>query len=257
MKCVFKDAAVLKKIIAALSKDLTLTNFVFTTDGLTVNAMNNSHTDMRELVLKKNFFAEYECGEPETVGINIDILKKFVNTAKPRDTVSWATSQTNIVINVQEPDENKSCTEWTMKLVDFDQETLNIPDDIQWDCHVRIGSALFRQWISKTKLLEGNFTIKVIKDQEIVVSVNSDLADVKIAQKIPSVMAHTVSCSDTFIMSDKCIGSKEVDALDFLIQCSGGVDICFESDMPLVCTSYLDTESYIRLWIAPMLGEEE
>jgi len=257
MKCVFKDAVVLKKILATLSKELSLANLMFTPDGLYVNAMNNSHTDMRELSLKKNFFAQYTCDTSQTIGVSIDILKKFVSTAKPQDIVSWTITDTTIVINIQEPDENKSCTNWTLKLVELDQENLTIPSDTQWDCHLRIGSALLKQWISKAKLLEGNFTMQVTKDQEILVTVHSDTADVAIAQKIPSVLAHTVQTSETFTTIAKCISLKEVECIETLIQCSGGIDICFESEMPLCCTSHLDTESYIRLWIAPIIGDEE
>ena len=56
MKCSFKDSNLLKRIINALSKDLTLVNFNFTDDGLKINAMNDSHTDMRDFFLHHTFF---------------------------------------------------------------------------------------------------------------------------------------------------------------------------------------------------------
>ena len=55
MKCTFKDSNLLKKIINALSKDLTLVNFKFDINGLKINAMNDSHTDMRDFYLYFTF----------------------------------------------------------------------------------------------------------------------------------------------------------------------------------------------------------
>jgi hypothetical protein len=257
MKCVFKDATLLKKIISALSKDLDLVNFVFDENGLKINSMNDSHTDMRDFYLHKTFFAEYECVSHETLGVNVTLLKKFINTAGAKDVVSWKTSETTLVVSVQDLSTLGTITDWTLRLVDFEHETLIIPDDVEWDVHVRVGTVLFRQWISKSKLIDGHFTLEIIKGNVINIRVLSDLMDMKISQPVPSVMAQIVKSKPDFVSMEKSVSSKEIECLDMLIQCAPGVDIMYEKDMAVCCTSYLDTESYVRLWIAPMLTEDD
>lgn len=257
MKCTFKDSALLKKIINALSKDLTLVNFLFSDDGLKINAMNDSHTDMRDFFLHHTFFGSYACGEPEVLGVNVNLLQKYINTAGPRDVVEWETSSTALKITVRTDNENCCCTEWTLRLVDFEEAALNIPSEVSWDCHVRVGTALFRQWIYKSRLVEGNFSLEIVKDKEINVRVRSDLTDLHLCQPLPTLMANMVASTPVFTTMEKTIASKETDCLDAIIQCAPGVDILYSDEMPMCCVSHLDDNSYIKLWIAPIMGDDE
>ena len=72
-------------------------------------------------------------------------------------------------------------------------------------------------------------------------------------------MAQMAQSTPEFTLQEKIISAKEADCLDMLIQCSPGVDIQFETSMPVCCTSYLDKDmkSYVRLWIAPLMEEED
>lgn len=264
MNCVFADPTVFKKIIAALSKDLSLVNFHFNEEGLKINAMNDSHTDMREFVLDSTFFVSYICDKPLVLGINVTVLNTFVKTAGSKDTITWQYSdeavEKNLIMTVQDASENKTCTKFFIKLIDFEEDALSLPDTIDWDCHFRVGTALLRQWISKAKLIDGNIGISITKGKEISINVKSDsMGNIQINQPIPSVMAQMVKSSPDFITQEKRISSKEAECLDVLIQCSPGVDIQFENNMPMSCTSYLDKDkkSYVRLWIAPLIIEEE
>lgn len=261
MKCTFKDSALLKKIISALSKDLTLVNFKFDTNGLKINAMNDSHTDMRDFYLYFTFFESYECDkpddDPEVLGINVNLLQKYINTAGPRDVVEWETSSTALKITVRTTNENCCCTEWTLRLVDFEEVALNIPSEVSWDCHVRVGTPLFRQWIYKSRLVEGNFSLEIIKEKEINVRVRSDLTDLHLCQPLPTMMATMVSSTPVFTSMEKTIASKETECLDAIIQCAPGVDILYSDEMPMCCVSHLDENSYVKLWIAPIMGDDE
>ena len=262
MNCVFADPNILKRIVAALSKDLGLVNFYFDESGLKINAMNDSHTDMREFVLDQSFFMTYTCVQPIVIGVNITVLNMFIKTAGLKDTIIWncKPEPTIMTILIQDASENKTSTEFALKLIDFEEDALSLPQDIEWDCHFRIGTALLRQWISKSKLIDGNVCLGIEKGKEIKVEVKSDtMGTISIKQPIPSVMAQMVQSTPTFTRTEKILSSKEADCLDVLIQCSPGVDIQYETSMPICCTSYLDKDkkSYVRLWIAPMSNEEE
>lgn len=262
MNCVFADPNILKRIVAALSKDLGLVNFYFNENALKINAMNDSHTDMREFVLDKSFFVSYTCEKPLVIGVNITILNTFIKTAGMKDTITWDCNPepTIMSILVQDASENKTSTTFTLKLIDFEEDALSLPEDIAWDCHFRIGTALLRQWIAKSKLIDGNVGFKIEKGKEITMEVKSEtMGTIQIKQPIPSVMAQMIQSTPEFTLQEKIISAKEADCLDMLIQCSPGVDIQFETSMPVCCTSYLDKDmkSYVRLWIAPLMEEED
>lgn len=262
MNCVFADPNVLKKIIAALSKDLSLVNFYFDDSGLKINAMNDSHTDMREFVLDKTFFVSYTCLQSQVLGINVSLLNTFIKTAGLKDTIIWnyKLNETIMTMVIQDASENKTCTEFTLKLINYEEDSLSLPEHVSWDCHFRIGTALLRQWIAKSKLIDGNILIGITKGKDIAIQVKSDsMGEINIKQNIPSVMAQMIQSTPEFTCQEKIISAKEADCLDTLIQCSPGVDIQFETNMPVCCTSYLDQDmkSYVRLWIAPLMGEDE
>jgi len=262
MKCVFKDATLAKKIISAISTDISLINFEFSPDGLKLQAVNNGHTDMRELVLCSNFFAEYECVEDIVLGLNMDLVQKFMNMAGTNDVVTWSSNGNSFGIVVDDI-KNGYPTCISMSLVDIDQDQLNIPTDVEWDVHIRVASTLFRQWITRSKLLEGTFDL-CIGRESIRIEISDDLSNsISMEQRVPALMANIVASSPTFLNISKKISSKEIDVMGDLIKCAPGIDIQYGKDketgieMPVCCMSHFGEGSYIRLWIATMIEDDE
>lgn len=260
MICSFSDPTLLKKILGALSKDMGAMNLNFDENGMSIQAVNASNTNMRDFILHKSFFMSYECPVAKTIGVHIGVLNTFVKTAGSKDSISWKINDNcTMDVIIQDASENNTCTTFTLKLLDITVDQLAMPQQINWTCHCQIGSDLLKQWISKSKLLDGNVTIQVVRGKCINVKVLSDSGDVKITQPIPSFKANIIEMSQDVEKIDKTISYREVECIDQLLQCAPNIDIQYHNDYPMCCTTYLDPEmkSYARMWIAPMMDDED
>lgn len=262
MECTFKDPSTIKKIVNALEHSVDNLNLIASKEGLRVAATNSSQTDMRQLVLTPDFFDVYRCIEEESkFGLNMGLLKKFMSTAGPTDTIKWCGDLNKAIFNIEiiSTGDNSIEKHWTLRLIDINEDELCPPPNTQFDVSMRISSVMVSDWINNCKLINGDFAIGVEKDKCIMVRCNSDEGTLNLKQSLPSVMANVFHTSEDFTSIMMTIGIKLADSLNTMIKCSPGVDIEMSPYAPLCSTCYLNPEktSFIRLWIAPKHEEDD
>jgi hypothetical protein len=260
MNCIFADPTTINKIIDALADGVETLNLYCTKSGINVAATNACHTDMREVNLEQGFFKSYQCTADIVLGVHMPTLKKFMHTAGSQDIITWSTHTSGrlLCITIEDTGENKSVTNWDLKLIEYDEEALAPPPNPAFRVGFRVSTVLVSTWLNKCKILGGNVKLGITKGKHITIEATSDMGAFKHCQPIPSVMATVFQQAPDFTEESQTISSKEAEYLSTLIKCAPGIDLQIDPNLPLTATSYLDAEqtSFFRLWIAPMATDD-
>ena len=112
--------------------------------------------------------------------------------------------------------------------------------------------------MTNAKILAGDVSFGVEKDKHIHIKGIGEAGEMHLKQPLPSVMATVVNYEPDFSSISCMMSIKEAEHLDVLIKCAPGVDIQLDENLPICATSYLNEtrSSFIRLWIAPKLAED-
>lgn len=260
MQCSFTESTLIKKIIATIGQGTDMVNFTFTPNGLVIRSMNSSKSNLLHINLEKTIFATYSVAVNMKIGLHVPPLQHLMRGTSPKDSVQFSLTDnpTTLSIVIMDSSDNKTVTQYELRLVDLDEEEFAIPDDIEYDLKVRVGTSLVRSWRQKTAVTKGVITFNASKTRFEVIATSEEWGSVTIQQPMPSVCALTVENKDENTHSVS-IADKSMASIDTMVQCTPGVDIGFCSTMPLSITGYFDKDkkSYIILWVAPCVTDDD
>ncbi|KII85000.1 hypothetical protein PLICRDRAFT_117414 [Plicaturopsis crispa FD-325 SS-3] len=159
-----QEAAILKKLLDAIKELVTDANFECNEEGITLQAMDNSHVALVAVKLESSGFKKYRCDRPMPLGVNLTSLTKVLKCAKDDDVVTLKASDEADVLNlVYEARNSDRLSEYDMKLMDIDADTLGIPDT-DYDVRVTMPSSEFTRIVRDLSLLGESVRIEVSKD---------------------------------------------------------------------------------------------
>ncbi|OXG43807.1 proliferating cell nuclear antigen (pcna) [Cryptococcus neoformans] len=159
-----KQAVVLKKLLDAIKELVSDGNLDCTEEGISLQAMDNSHIALVALRLEASEFDEYRCDRNMPLGVNLASLTKILKCAKDTDVVTLKASDDADALNLifESPKEDR-VGEYEMKLMDIDQEHLGIPDT-QYDATVSMSSAEFARICRDLAVLGESVKIECSKE---------------------------------------------------------------------------------------------
>ncbi|KDQ55021.1 hypothetical protein JAAARDRAFT_195907 [Jaapia argillacea MUCL 33604] len=159
-----QEAAILKRLLDAVKELVTDANFECTEEGITLQAMDNSHVALVAVKLDATGFKKYRCDRPMPLGVNINSLTKVLKCAKDDDIVVLKASDDADVLNLTYEARNSDrIAEYDMKLMDIDSDTLGIPDT-EYDARVTMPSAEFTRIVRDLSQLGESVRIEVSKE---------------------------------------------------------------------------------------------
>ncbi|CAG9325583.1 unnamed protein product [Blepharisma stoltei] len=123
------NATILKKLISAIKDLITEANLEITSEGISIKTMDSSKIALIILTLQADQFDEYHCSHPETIGISIPNLSKFLNLANNNETVTLKIEDNSNVLSLAFAGlDNKRTSEFTLNLLDIELENFGIPE---------------------------------------------------------------------------------------------------------------------------------
>ncbi|KAJ7604582.1 proliferating cell nuclear antigen, N-terminal domain-containing protein [Mycena polygramma] len=158
------EAGTLKKLLDAIKELVTDANFECNEEGLTLQAMDNSHVALVAVYLEAAGFKRYRCDRPMPLGVNLTSLTKVLKCAKDDDECTLKAADEADVLNlVYEAKNSDRIAEYDMKLMDIDSDTLGIPDT-DYDAEVVMPSAEFARIVRDLGALGESVRIEVSKE---------------------------------------------------------------------------------------------
>jgi len=132
----------LRYMVESLKEVLNDCNLIFDATGLRIVCIDASHSTIVFVRLEGGKFEAYHCPQKVVAGINMHSLHKLIKSVSNYDTVTWwirhdAPYELNIRIDNKE---KNVVFESRLKLLDIDQETINIPA-VRFDSVIAMPSA--------------------------------------------------------------------------------------------------------------------
>jgi proliferating cell nuclear antigen len=129
------------------------TNFEFTSDGLSIKAMDDSQISYCDIELKSDSMLHYKCERPIVLGINVESLLKVIRCADPEDTLKISYKLDSDVLQLRFENQLK-IMEIELRLMEIDDERLECPD-LEFECEVMMNSKEFATIIKDLQQLGG------------------------------------------------------------------------------------------------------
>ena len=136
----------LRTLVEVLKDVLNDINICFDETGMKIMAMDGNHVALIHMKLYADKFEHYFCQEKINVGLSMTAWYKLMKTVNNSDTVSMFIDSENnheLGITIENADKN-SCTTFMLKLLDVDDDELNIPD-VEINCVVTMPSNDFQR----------------------------------------------------------------------------------------------------------------
>ncbi|KAG8924920.1 proliferating cell nuclear antigen [Tulasnella sp. 419] len=159
-----ETAVVLKKLLDAIKELVTDANFECNEDGISLQAMDNSHVALVSVKLNEDAFLSYRCDHPMPLGVNLTSLTKVLKCAKDDDKVTLRAADNADTLNLTyEAARTDRIAEYDMKLMDIDSDQLGIPET-EYDAQVWLASSEFQRICRDLSQLGESVKIEVSKE---------------------------------------------------------------------------------------------
>ena len=137
------QGSLLKKIQEALKDIVTEASWNATSEGLSLQAMDDSHVSLVQLTLRADGFEKYRCDRNISMGINMSSFSKLLKCANNNDIITLKADGTADVLEMlfESPKGDRE-SHYEMKLVDLDCDQLGIPEQ-EYSCTVKMPSLQF------------------------------------------------------------------------------------------------------------------
>lgn len=156
MKFELKDATVLKRAVSAISEFTEEANFNFTTDGLSIKAMDVSRIAMVDYALNRKAFRRYDFDKDITAGLSLSRLAQIMSRCSAGDSIEFTVKEDSVVIVIT----NKRKRRFTMGLREVEMERGSIPQ-LEWTATLDIDARLLKDCLTDASLFSEHIILEV------------------------------------------------------------------------------------------------
>jgi proliferating cell nuclear antigen len=128
MKLKTIQASAFKAAFEVLKDILNDVNVYFDSTGMRILTLDTARVALIDFELQADNFEEYECVNPIVAGVNVSNMFKLLKTISNADTLSMELNNRDILkITIENPTK-KSRTTFDLKLLDIDENHIEVPD---------------------------------------------------------------------------------------------------------------------------------
>jgi proliferating cell nuclear antigen len=128
MKFKTVQASAFKSAFEVLKDILNDINVYFDEKGIRITTLDTARTALVDFSLLADNFEEYSCKEPVIAGINVTNTFKLLKTISNNDILSFEINNKEILEIKIENGNKKSCTSFQLKLLDINEDFIEIPN---------------------------------------------------------------------------------------------------------------------------------
>ncbi|RCK59395.1 Proliferating cell nuclear antigen [Candida viswanathii] len=252
----FEDAALLKKIIEAIKDSVKKCNFNCSEHGITVQAVDDSRVLLVSLLVSVSSFSEYRCDREVTLGVDLESFSKIIKSANNEDYLTLlAEDSPDQLMTILEDKKKDKISEYSLKLIDFDSEFLQI-EDMEYDAVIKMPSGDFAKLVRDLKNLSESLRLVVTKDSV------KFTADGENGSGSVIVKPYDNGDADKVVINlddpvDLTFGLKYLNDIVKASTLSDFVTIKMADKTPALFEFKMETGGYLRYYLAPKFDDEE
>jgi proliferating cell nuclear antigen len=128
MKLKTIQAGSFKSTFEVLKDILNDVNIYFDENGVKMVTLDTARASLVDFELSSDNFEEYECPEPIVAGINIANMFKLLKTISTSDTLTLEITNRDLLDILIENSVKKTSTKFNLKLLDIDEDHIQVPE---------------------------------------------------------------------------------------------------------------------------------
>jgi len=247
------QASAIKTLVEVLKDVLSDVNVIFSPMGIKIASMDPTHVSVVELNLHAEKFETYHCPTRQVLGVSMTSLFKLIKSTSNSDNISFLLKKNNtseLIIWIDNSDKN-SKTEFHLKLLDLNEETLNIPE-VDFDYQVSLPSNDFQKLCRDMQNLSEQ--IKLYIDNECIkISCEGDFAsqDTVIGETTHGLIYHTRGKE----VYENLFSLKYINLFTKSTNLSNNIDISIKENYPLVLRYSVANLGNVKFCLAPTIKD--
>jgi proliferating cell nuclear antigen len=181
------QASAIKGIFEVLKDIINDVNVYFGPGGLKILTLDTARVTLVHMTLAAENFEEYECPSEIAAGLNMANTYKLLKSVGPADTLTMNIRGTDSLECIIENTAKKSTTKFILKLLDINEDILEVPD-IRMDIITTMPSLDFQRVARDMGNLANDMNI-FREDTRLELSCRGDFADQETVLEFPDAVS--------------------------------------------------------------------
>ena len=237
------QATAFRNIFEVLKDIINDVNIYFDSKGVHIDTLDTARVSLVHVFLAAENFEDYSCPTEIIAGINISNTYKLLKSITSNDTLSMAINDSEFMDIMISNEDKKSSTKFRLKLLEIDEEILEVPD-LAMDTITTIPSIDFQRICRDMGNLATEITIQR-NNTNLTLSCAGDFAN----------QTTSITCPDTV---DKPIGN--IFSLRYINLFTKATGMCsnvqifqtsVDTEMPIVIRYSVANLGEIKFYLAP------
>lgn len=223
---------------------------------MSLQAMDGSHVALVSLNLSMEGFEHYRADTNMVLGVNVNLLAKVMKLADPADSITLSADDnaTHLKLVFENPKTERT-TEFTMNLIQLDNEHLAIPET-EYSSVVSINSSEFTKICKELYSLNETMTIHTTPEF-VQFSVESEVGSgsIKIGANDsgPKEEQTTLEVSESVTQQ---FAIRYLNMFNKAAPLSTFTRLCLHEEQPLVVEYKIDSLGVLKYYLAPKINDE-
>ena len=159
MKLELYNPSIIKDAFDTVGRIIDECKLTFTSEGLSIHALDKSHITFISLEFKRTLFDTYEFRESENVIIDTQQLNNILKRCRNDDILTMYTDESNLILNFKGEAEK----EFSIRLIDSEYET-PVPPRLEYPVSINVPSSLINESLGDAKVYAENVKFQVDQD---------------------------------------------------------------------------------------------
>jgi len=237
------QATAFRNIFEVLKDIINDVNIYFDSKGVHIDTLDTARVSLVHVFLAAENFEDYSCPTEIIAGINISNTYKLLKSITSNDTLSMAINDSEFMDIMISNEDKKSSTKFRLKLLEIDEEILEVPD-LAMDTITTIPSIDFQRICRDMGNLATEITIQR-NNTNLTLSCAGDFAN----------QTTSITCPDTV---DKPIGN--IFSLRYINLFTKATGMCsnvqifqtsVDTEMPIIIRYSVANLGEIKFYLAP------
>lgn len=235
-------------LFESLKNILSDVTFHIDSDGIKLTAVDGTKNAIINLFLDSSKFETFYCEDRFNMGVNLTAVFKIVKSIKNTDTIAFEVLKENPnylrIISINSDKKAKVVT--TVKLLDLDEQIINIPD-IDFDYFITMPSSDFQGYVADLSTISNELKISS-NNKEFILSASGDFAETSI-----SIQQTNIKSSDntTTVTQNGIYNIKYIQLFSKSANLCGSVEIYIKNEYPLTLIYNVANLGQIKYCLAP------
>lgn len=253
----FDEASLLKKVIDSVKDCVQLCNFACDSQGISVQAIDDSRVLLVLLLIGLASFSSYRCDRDITLGIDLKSFSKIIRCGANEDYLTLIAEDSPDSVSLIFEDKVKDrVSEYSLKLMDIDAETLNI-DELDFDSTITMPSADFQKICRDLSTLSETLQITVTKEA-VTFGAKGETGAGNVLVKLHTDLDKTDNSVNIYLKQpvDLTFGLKFISDIIKATPLSSTVTIKLAAETPALFEYQLPS-GYMRFYLAPKFSGDD